>query len=395
MTKLSYKHLDRIQRDTIEHLISKKYSLTAIGNAISKDRTTISKEIIRNRYAKYTDSNENTSKCKKLDKVPYVCNPCPDKHICYKKKLYYNAKVADDNYSNKLKTSREGVDISAEEIEQIESVITPLIKDKKQSVNQVYANHSDILYFSKTTFYTYVDQGVLSLCNLDLPKKVKYKPRKKKRGSRNRRNLALLKNRTYDDYTEYVTKHHNMSVVQTDTVEGTLTSSKVLLTLLILKTDFMLMFLLDKQNMACVDKAMANMKSNLGISLYSKVFRIVLTDNGPEFFNPLMFELDYKNDRKVSNLFYCDPYCSYQKGALENNHRYIRKVFPKGTSFDEIDVQTIKKLEDHINNTPREILDNKTPYELTKELYPDLLEKLNCSYIEPDEVTFNIDDYIN
>ena len=67
------------------------------------------------------------------------------------------------------------VDIEPETIEEIENIIVPLIKDKKQSVNQVYANHSDILYFSKTTFYKYVDAGVLSLSNLDLPKKIKYK----------------------------------------------------------------------------------------------------------------------------------------------------------------------------------------------------------------------------
>jgi len=48
------------------------------------------------------------------------------------------------------------------------------MKFKKQNVNQVYINHSDILYFSKSTFYRYVDIGVLSLTNADLPKKIKY-----------------------------------------------------------------------------------------------------------------------------------------------------------------------------------------------------------------------------
>lgn len=45
-----------------------------------------------------------------------------------------------------------GVDISPQTIEEIENTIVPLIKDKKQSINQIYNNHSDILYFSKTTF---------------------------------------------------------------------------------------------------------------------------------------------------------------------------------------------------------------------------------------------------
>lgn len=55
-----------------------------------------------------------------------------------------------------------------------------MIKDKKQSVNQVYTNHPDILPFTKTTFYTYVNNGIINLTNLDLPRKVKYKKGTKK-----------------------------------------------------------------------------------------------------------------------------------------------------------------------------------------------------------------------
>ena len=48
--KNNYSHLNREQRDTIQYLIDKKYNLTQIGNAIDKDRTTVSKEIRTNRY---------------------------------------------------------------------------------------------------------------------------------------------------------------------------------------------------------------------------------------------------------------------------------------------------------------------------------------------------------
>ena len=54
----------------------------------------------------------------------------------------------------------------------------PLIKEQKQSINQVYINHPDLLYFSKTEFYHLIDTGVFSFRNIDLPRKVGYKPRK-------------------------------------------------------------------------------------------------------------------------------------------------------------------------------------------------------------------------
>lgn len=184
----NYSHLCREQRNNIEYLINLNKSFSYIGASISVDRTTISKEIKRNRYIKNYSNNpfdENiingaVSKCKKLQLPPYVCNNCPNKKYCINSKVYYNSKVAQEHYEQKLIESRSGVDINPTTIDEIENIIVPLIRDKKQSVNQVYINHSDILYFSKTTFYKYVDTGVISLANIDLPKKVKYKSRKRK-----------------------------------------------------------------------------------------------------------------------------------------------------------------------------------------------------------------------
>ena len=183
----NYSHLTREQRNNIEYLLSINKSFSYIGSFINVDRTTISKEIRRNRYIKSSFYNEFDKKginsainnCDKLKKPPYVCNACPNKRYCTKHKLYYNARLAQKNSDTNLVEARSGIDITPEVIDQIENTIIPLIKLKKQSVNQVYANHKDILYFSKTTFYKYVNLGVLSLTNLDLPKKVKYKRRTK------------------------------------------------------------------------------------------------------------------------------------------------------------------------------------------------------------------------
>ena len=82
-----------------------------------------------------------------------------------------------------------------------------------------------------------------------------------------------------------------------------------------------------------------------------------------------------------------------KKGCIEKNHEFIRKVFPKGTSFDNFSENIIKKLEDNINNIPRESLNGKTPYELMLEKNKEIISKLNCSYIKPDDVTLNIKDY--
>jgi len=405
----NYNHLLEEQRKVIQFMVDNEYSFTSIGKAIDKHRTTIYSEIQRNRYIKSNffemfdkkGINKAVNDCSKLQKKPYVCNSCSNKFKCTKHKLYYNSKIAQTRYEKTLKSSREGIDISPKTVEDIETIIVPLIKNKKHSINMVYTNHSDILYFSKPTFYKYVDLGVLSLCNLDLPKKVCYKTRKDDKDKRHKRELALLKGRTYKEYLDFTSKHPNMNVSQIDTVEGRSGSAKVLLTIIIKKTRFMLIFLLDKQTMACVTEVFNDLKEKLGIKLFAKIFRISLTDNGHEFFNPLAIELDYATGRKICNLFYCDPYSSWQKGTIEKNHEYIRKVYPKandklslkGTSFDNLTEDIIKRLEDNINNIPREELDNKTPYELTNKLYPELIAKLNCSYVAPDDVDLSEEKY--
>lgn len=399
---MTYNHLNKEQRDVIQYMIDKNYSFSDIGKAIEKDRTTISKEIKRNRYLKsFTCSDpynlKNIQKavndCPRLLKYPYVCNICKSKGGCRKNKLYYQSNIADDHYKLNLVTSRQGIDIKPETIEEIEQSIVPLIKDKKHSINQIYLNHSDILYFSKPTFYKYVDLGVISLTNLDLPKKVKYKERKNNQEHENKRNLALLKGRSYDDYLKFILKHKKMNKCQMDTVIGTQDSSKVLLTIIDVSTHFMFIRLLDKKDIKSVNNAWDSIKNNLDIKLYSKLFRIVLTDNGTEFFDPLHIELDYNTGKKVSNVFYCKPYSSWQKGCIEKNHEFIRKVFPKGTNFDDFDEQVIKQLEDNINNIPRDSLNGETPYNLLNKKYPDIIKDLNCSYIKPDHVTLNIKDY--
>lgn len=145
--------------------------------------------------------------------------------------------------------------------------------------------------------------------------------------------------------------------------------------------------LLDKKDIKSVNNAWDSIKDKISIDIYSKLFRIILTDNGIEFYDPMHIEVDYNTGEKLSNVFYCEPYSSWQKGCIEKNHEYIRKIFPKGTNFDDFYDKDIQKLEDTINNIPRESLNKETPYNLFKKEYPEMIEKLNCSYISPDDVS--------
>ena len=398
----NYNHLCKEQRNTIEHLLNKGYSFSYIGNAIKVDRTTISKEIKRNRFIKnslFSAFSENginraTKNCEILAKPPYCCNNCKSKNYCSKYHLYYNAKLAQNHYEELLKSSRIGINIENKEIDIINKNIAPLIKNKNQSVNQIYINHPDILYFSKPTFYKYVNDGVILLSNLDLPRKVKYKKRKKNTIKENKRDISLLIERSYEDYIIRINKEKKLNIWQLDTVIGITNDSKCLMTFLFVETNFMIIRLLDKKNIENVDKEFSKLKLSLGIQLYKDAINIILTDNGSEFYDPIHMEIDLNTGESLCSVFYCHPNSPEEKPELEKNHEYIRYVLPKKTSFQNLTEQDIKRLEDNINNIPRDILGNKTPYELTKEKMPKVIEKLDSKYISPDDVSLNYKDII-
>ena len=106
----NYNQLKESQRETIQILLNKGKSFTEIGEAIGKDRTTISKEVRRNRYIKsnFYDAfdikgiNDAIQKCDKLNHKPYVCNTCPNKKSCTKHHLYYEYKLAEQHYQDNL-----------------------------------------------------------------------------------------------------------------------------------------------------------------------------------------------------------------------------------------------------------------------------------------------------
>lgn len=324
--------------------------------------------------------------CEKLKKTPYVCNGCEEKIKCRKIKYYYSSKIANEEYREKLISSREGINLTKSEIYELDNLISPLLIEKNQTINHIYANHPDEIIFSKTSLYKYIELGIFKARNIDLPRKVRYKKRKNTKKDKVRRETQIRKNRTYEDFKEYITKNPDYSIVEMDTVEG-VKGGKVLLTLFFRKTKFMLMFLMDNKTTECVEKAINKFKEIIGIEEYKKIVQVILTDNGSEFYDPISIEVDKETGEIITQVFYCDPCSSWQKGAIEKNHEYIRYILPKGSSFDGLIQEEVNIIASNINCVCRDSLNGKSPYEvmpiLTNE---ENIKKLGITKIEVDEV---------
>ena len=407
----SNKHLTYEERSFIEIGLNQGRNYTEIAKDISKDRRTIAREIEKHKFKKKPSSFNGKKSfcerrfecgkfdcdekekcyreevCERLMKTPYVCNGCADKSRCRKIKKYYYAKFANDEYKETLSTKRIGINLSKDEAYDLDTLITPLIKDKHQTIAHVYANHPDEIKFSKATMYKYVNLGVFSIKNMDLPRKVKYKKRKNNEKQRTRRETAIRKGRTYEDFNKYIEEHENAKIVEMDTVEGK-KGGKVFLTLLFRKSRFMIIYLLEQKNTECVENAFKDLRNKIGLEKYKELFEVILTDNGSEFFNPISMEK--VKGQIVSHVFYCNPGASWQKGAIEKNHEYIRYILPKGRSFDKLTEENVDKIKSHINSVSRDSLEGKTPYDAIEPIISkDILSKLGIERINADEVNLS------
>lgn len=394
MKAKKYKHLSFEDRCTIEEFLNNNYNFTQIGNRIGKDRTTISDEVKKHRFLR-TTNNCNNQPCCFENKPPYVCNGCPKFNHCRKIRYSYSHDVAHNEYQKILIKSRSHLKITKEEIVSINDIVSPLMIYKHHSVNHVFIAHSEILPFSKSTFYKYIDLGILNVRNIDLARKVRFQINKEydNHEIRKKCNPKIKLGRFYTDFKDYLEFHPNTSIVEMDTVIGTTggKGGKCFLTLLFRQYNFMLIYLLPYKQSKYVTEVFNNIKSLIGIDEFKRLFEVILTDNGSEFFDPDSIEIDLNTGEKVCSLFYCDPSASWQKGTIEKNHEYIRYVLPKGTSFAGLTQEDCYLLASHINSTPRVSLNNVCPYNLALPFIgSDTLKKLQIKKIDNDDIDLSI-----
>ena len=365
------KHLTLNDRIYIENELAKGTTFKDIAAFLCKDPTTISKEVRSHRvsdwYHKGTFYNAKNfcihryhckktnacgkillcgikctscptcnqtckdfekERCKRLDKAPYVCNGCSKKinHCTIAHKYRYDARFADHKYRELLSDSRAG--------------------------------------------------------NIDLKRQPKFKPRKCHKTQIKDRTVFI--NRTYADFRSLDTQAH--SFVEMDTVKSSRDSQRTLLTMIFTEEKLFLAFLLNRCTKGAVRAVFDRLEKRMGTFEFISVFENILTDRGSEFSDPNALETGI-NGIERTNIYYCDPMRSGQKGTLEQAHTLLRMVLPKGTSFEFLTQWDVNLIVNHINSTPRAILNGRTPYNVALEtLGEDVLKAFQLKPITPDEV---------
>lgn len=399
-------HMSLNDRIAIQVGIENGSKLVNISKNIKKDPTTISKEIKLHReihsrnLEKYPICCKNSKNCKfcteickkfeeikcsRRDRSPGACNGCEKIHSCHLDHYFYYAEKAQREYSNTLVESREGINLTTLERKEIADIIVPLI-NKGQSIYQILSAHPEIKQCEKT-IYNYIDLGVFNdfgIQNISLKEKVKRKQFKDK--YKKRKEKSCYEGKKYEDYLVYKEKNPNKLTTEMDTVMNS-TTGPYIQTFIFEKTQFMIGILKHDKTSKEMSSTINDFEEILNKNDFEKLFGLLLTDRGTEFEKSELFIFNPKTGEKRLDIFYCDSMASYQKPHVENNHNYVRDIIVNKLSIDNITQNDLNLVFSHINSTPRESLNGKTPYEMFEFLYGvEPIKLFNIQKIERDNV---------
>ena len=425
------RHLTLDSRITIETQLNERNTFKGIARLLGKDCTTISKEV-RNHIcfektgaygrafndcrlaffhqcsAKHTCSSclspnrvcwscgKCTSSCilyekyvcPKLAKPPYVCNGCPERSKCSLEKRLYKAAVAQKEYEMIKSESRSGFALSEQDLKHLDNVVSPLLK-KGQSLHHISIHHTDELMKSERTLYTYINNGLFTARNIDMPRTVRMRPRKNATPTIKVDKSCRI-GRDMECFRKFKEENPFLPVRQMDSVEG-VKGGAVLLTIHFVEQELQLAFLRSHNDSQSVIDIFNRLYLELKPDIFMNIFPVLLADNGSEFSNPSAIEFDAQGNPRTK-VFYCDASAPYQKPNCENNHEMIRRIIPKGVDISQYTQQQIDLVMSHINSYARKNLGNKSPYDVFAFQYgEDILKVFNLKRIPADEIILTPD----
>lgn len=390
----SYGRLTRHERNTVERMLDLNRSAREIAAELGRSPSTVTREVAAHRYVTAPRSRygepapaDLSGACPRLSAWPRCCNGCSHRrgYGCSRRpRVFYSARRAQEAADAELSASRSGID----ETEEGAAAKLAAIRDglaRGLSPQQMAAATPGL---SAPTVYRWVDAGYDGMTNMELRRKVGYRPRSRRAPKRAtphspRRSYAAFLGLGEDACA---------AAWEMDTVEGAREDGACLLTLLHRPSRLQLALPLAAKDAASVAAALAGVRSVLGADGTGRVFRAVLTDNGAEFSDEGAIAALIGEGPGETRLFYCDPRRSDQKGACERNHVEIRKLLPKGRGlrFDRLAPADLSLAMSHVNSEPRGALGFATPARAFRAMLGDdaaaLLEAYGIEDVPIDEL---------
>ena len=395
----AYGRLTRHERDTVQRMLERGASCRQIARELGRSPSTVCSEVASHRFVtaprerrgeRVDASADLSAACPRLAAWPRCCNGCGRyRAIGCKRRphVFYDARAAQLCADSVLVSSRRGIDAdepaAAARLEAIRGCLR-----RGLSPEQMAARNGGPVDLSPSTIYRWVSAGYDGMTNMELRRKVGYRPRRRAPAA------SATRHSPRRSYAAFLGLGEDACAAawEMDTVEGAREDSACLLTLLHRPSRLQLALPLAAKDAESVAAALGGVRSVLGAGGTGRVFRAVLTDNGAEFSDEGAIAALIGEGPGETRLFSCDPRRSDQKGACERNHVEIRKLLPKGRGlrFDRLVPADLSLAMSHVNSEPRGALGFATPARAFRAMLGDdaaaLLEAYGIEDVPIDEL---------
>ena len=335
------KHIKWEDRLALERMLRIHTPVAKIAEALGKCRKTIYNEIKRGMCIQQHDAE-------------FVAEYCAD--------------VAERKYQEHLRAKGPAIKLGKDFA--FAEYIEDQIINKRRSPGAALAQIKiDGLQFDteicETTLYNWIYSGAvfLNVTERDLLYKGERRP-PRKRGETQRSRPA--KGETIEHRPEEVNSRDTFGNWEMDSVMGCKGCKSALVVLTERLTRMPVIFKVPDHTMESVVRVLDRLERRLGAK-FRDIFQTITVDNGCEFQDYKGMEKSCRRKGKRTTVYYCHPYAPHERGSNENANRLVRRFFPKGTNFDEVDIEAIRRAEQWINNYPRKLLGWKSASALMRE----------------------------
>ena len=307
---MRYSHFNRTERFDLSILLKKGYSLRRIAEAMSRNHSSVIREVRNN-------------------SVNGEYDPLKANHKAYVKRKYSKYQGMKVGESRKI---RDYVEEKMKLDWSPEAIAGRLGLETAGKLS---------IHYSGIYKYLYSPYGY-HLCQ-----HLQYKRYYRKRRKESRPAREIIKDRTFiDQRPEIINQRLRSGDLESDTLGVPRTSKETLVG----AADRQSRFFLAKK-IARLKETMPNLKELLNPY---QIFSLTM-DSGPE------------NARyKMLNIptFFCHPYSSWEKGTIENSFKRLRRYIPKKSVLDKYSDEDISAIIDKMNNKPMKCLSWRTPKEV-------------------------------
>lgn len=334
--KTNRKNITYTQRLILEDSLKVKRKVKNIADNLGLSLSAVYKEIKRGEY---------------FHKEYYYTDMYGERH--YKFVRRYSANKAHDKY--KFNMTAKGPDIKlGNDYPFVNYIENRVIKDKISpcavlgEIKRKKLFKTDI---SKTTLYRYISMGIFPHLKMKhLPVGEKKKHYRKPVAKRPPKGLSIEKR------PNEISQRNSFGHWEMDCVVGKKRTKDTLLVLTERLTRYEKNIKIPNRKPASVVYVLDSLEKKYGQQRFKKLFKSITVDNGVEFSDYEGLEKSvYDETEKRTNVYYCHPYSSCERGTNERINRDIRRQAPKGTDFTKYSDKSIQFIEDWVNAYPREI----------------------------------------